>query len=211
MDNRAFPGEWQWPVLRGITVGHCTVVVHTANWPRLSPRTPGKRCLSGFTDCCAIGECELDYTEPLPSLPARRALFMRQIIVAKELGKPLVLHLHVGAGHPISDVMRLSFWVVRTANIGCMSTAILGTWLATSTGSGDSRSVFGIAHKSVQAPGFVDVALPASPGDGVSHAVPRDLMVGITIRWCVTPSRLLSTSWVALKIAAINAQALYQV
>ena len=54
--------------------------------------------------CCAIGECGLDCTELLPSLPAQGDLFRLQFIVAKE--KPLVLHLCAGAGHPISDVMR---------------------------------------------------------------------------------------------------------
>ena len=50
--------------------------------------------------CCAIGECGLDYTEPLPSLPAQGDLFRLQFIVAKELEKPLVLHLRAAPATP---------------------------------------------------------------------------------------------------------------
>ena len=56
-------------------------------------------------DCCAIGECGLDYTEPLPSLPAQRRLFQRQIVMTQELRKPLVLHLRAGKGHSVSAVV----------------------------------------------------------------------------------------------------------
>ncbi|KAK2177056.1 hypothetical protein NP493_620g01001 [Ridgeia piscesae] len=41
-------------------------------------------------DCCAIGECGLDYTEPLSSLPAQRRLYQKQMewgqVVSRQLG-----------------------------------------------------------------------------------------------------------------------------
>ena len=98
--------------MSGVTVGHRTTVVKTTYgahhrlaktltenaWSQLS-------ALVYSVDYCAIGECGLDYTEPLPSLPAQRRLFQRQVVMAQDLRKSLVLHLRAGKGHPMSAVV----------------------------------------------------------------------------------------------------------
>ena len=98
--------------MSGVTVGHHTTVVITTYGahPRLAKtlteNARGQLSVMVYNvDCCAIGECGLDYTEPLPSLPAQRRLFQRQIVMTQELRMPLVLHLRAGKGHSLSAVM----------------------------------------------------------------------------------------------------------
>ena len=95
--------EWQRPTMSGVTVGHRTTVVKTTltenAWGQLS-------AMVYSVDCCAIGECGLDYTEPLPSLHAQRRLFQRQIVIPQELRKPLAIYVEekatAEAGYPPS-------------------------------------------------------------------------------------------------------------
>ena len=76
VDNRLFPQECQRPTMSGVTVGQCTSVVKITygTHPRLS-KTLTQNALGQLSamvysvDCCAIGECGLDYTELL-SLPS---------------------------------------------------------------------------------------------------------------------------------------------
>ena len=63
-------------------------------------------------DCIAIGECGLDlvdYIEPPHSLSRQRKLFEMHIALAKELEKPLVLHLRGNARVPFSNAMTEAF------------------------------------------------------------------------------------------------------
>lgn len=106
-----FHREWQRPVLMGVTVGYRTVVVQTTYGahPCFANTLTINACntlLAHSADCCAFCQCELDYTEPEPSLPEQPALSRIHIIAANGLGKPLVLQLHASAGHP--TVFRLA-------------------------------------------------------------------------------------------------------
>ena len=76
VDNRGFPGDWARPAMRGIIDNHKTVVVKTTYGahPRLAKSITERAGSTLETrthsrDCCAIGECGLDYTEPAHSLP----------------------------------------------------------------------------------------------------------------------------------------------
>ena len=108
VDNRVFPGDWARPAMRGITVNLKTVVVKTTYgahprlakpiteqaWSTLEARIHSR-------DCCAIGECVLEYTEPAHSLPGQRQLFQQQVILAHQLKKPLLLHQRRNNEHTV--------------------------------------------------------------------------------------------------------------
>ena len=209
VDNRVFPRLWQWPVtLSDIAQWWWKLpMVHTPDWPRLSPRTPGISCWSGYTVLTAD-------TESLASLPAQWALLMQHIIVVEELGKPLVLPLRAGTGHPISDIIREALMIVRTANIVPCYTGDLASnqhWVGRFP-----NSVFGIVGAG---PGFdevahcIDFTWLVLETDSPMLA-PMDLMVGTPMRWCHAQQIAVHhnpPSWVVLGIATFKAQALYQV
>ena len=94
--------------MRGITVNHKTVVVKTVYGahPRLA-KSITERAWNTLEarihsrDCCAIGECGLDYTEPTHSLPGQRQLFQQQVTLAHQLKKPHVFHLRGNNKHSV--------------------------------------------------------------------------------------------------------------
>ena len=53
--------------------------------------------LASSTYCLAIGECGLDYTESFPARDIQLPCFEKQVVIARELQKPL--YLHVRAAH----------------------------------------------------------------------------------------------------------------
>ena len=92
VDNRVFPRMRQWPLLD--TAHHCNTA-HGADprWPRQSLITLGRLlAMLCSVNCCVIEKCGFDYTDPpLRYLPSDA--LSRDTCSAKELRKPLVLHL----------------------------------------------------------------------------------------------------------------------
>ena len=149
VDNRVFPQDWQRPTMNGVSVGHRTTVVKTmyGAHPRLANTLTENAWgqLSAMVyrvDCCAIGECGLHYTEPLPSLPARRRLLQRQIVMAQDVRKPLVLHLRAGKGHPISAVMWETLTMLKQNS---HRQQLIGMF---------PNTVFGVTVKTTRMPGY---------------------------------------------------------
>ena len=56
----------------------------------------------------AVGECGLDYTESVSSLPSQRQLFCQHIAMACELHKPLILRLRRNYTSPLSNERSLA-------------------------------------------------------------------------------------------------------
>ena len=124
VDNRVFPGEWD-----------CPGTVYREGLEQ----STGQDTLS---DCCVIGECGLDYTEPAHSLPVTAvSLFHRHIALANQLGKPLVLHLRGNHYHPILGKSPYQYLRTHTTVIGFMYTVIVAVFMTTSTGLGYSPIV----------------------------------------------------------------------
>ena len=115
----------------------------------------------GSPECIAIGECGLDYTEPPHSLPSQRKLFGEHIALAKELVKPLVLHLRGNAHVPFSKVMSEALCMLnkytqqrQLIHVHCFTGTIADyrQWVGNY-----SNTVFGFTNKSVSAPGFSEL------------------------------------------------------
>ena len=142
-----FPGDWTQSV-KSITVNHRIVVVKTiyGAHPRLAKSfTEGAwstlEASIRSRDCCAIGECGLDYTEPAHSLPGQRQLFQQQVTLAHQLRKQPVLHLCESNRLSMSDVMRKAAAIPgdnTPPTSGFTSTATLAVSWTTSTGLGNS-------------------------------------------------------------------------
>ena len=69
VDNRVLPGDWQRPVIKGVTVSHQTVAIKTTYGvhPRMTKSITNEtwemvQTKVGSPDCIAISECGLDYT-----------------------------------------------------------------------------------------------------------------------------------------------------
>ena len=230
VDNRVFPGDWARPAMRGITVNHKTVVKTTygAN-PRLA-KSITERAWSTLEarihsrDCCAIGECGLDYREPAHSLPGQRQLFQQQVTLAHQLKKPLVLHLRGNNRLSMSDVMRETAAILRDnthpnqwIHVHCYT----GSLLDYQHSVGEfPNSVFGITHKSAMAAGLGELACridlyrlvletdsPLLSPHGLACGHPYEL---ISQAQMIAEHRNLP-SWVILRVAALNAQTCYQV
>lgn len=231
VDNRVFPDDWLRPVIKGVTVSHQTVVIKTTYGvhPRLAKsldseswdRVQAKIC---SPDCAAIGECGLDYTEPLHSLPSQRLLLEKHIALAKELEKPLVLHLRGNARVPFSSVMCEALAILEKhthqrqfIHVHCFtgSLADYRQWVRQFT-----NSVFGITNKSVSAPGFSELArqidlyrlvletdAPLLSPRGHNNGHPYELVH--QARYIAALRNL--PSWVVLRVATLNAQAFYKV
>ena len=169
IDNRVFPQELQRPHMRGVTVGHRTIVVKTTYGahPRLAKTFTDNAWgqLSAMiysVDCCAVGECGLDYTEPVSSLPAQRRLFQKQIVIAESLRKPLVLHLRPGKGHNMSAVMGEALTMLKQhtyrqqqIHLHCYTGDLANytKWIGIFP-----NTVFGVTAKTTQATGYSDLA-----------------------------------------------------
>ena len=90
VDNQVFPNAWGkvYSIL-GVTIGTC-VGVHPRMvnsyipWNRLEALISGPRCVG-------VGEYGLDAT--MPELEPQKELFCRQVLLAKQTGLPLVLHV----------------------------------------------------------------------------------------------------------------------
>ena len=231
VDNRVFPGDWQRPVIKGVTVSHQTVAIKTTYGvhPRLAKSITNKTWEMvqnniGSPDCIAIGECGLDYTEPPHSLPSQRKLFGEHIALAKELEKPLVLHLRGNAHVPFSSVMSEALGTLnkhthqrQLIHVHCFTGTITDyrQWVGNY-----SNTVFGITNKSVSASGFSELArqidlyrlvletdAPLLSSQGRNHGHPYEV---------VHQARYIASlrnvpSWVVLRVANLNAQAFYKV
>ena len=132
-------------------------------------------------DSCAIVECGL-HGAPFIS-PAQRRLFQKEIVLAKELRKPLVMHLRDGQGDSMSAVM----WKVVTMlkqnihrqqkiNLHCYTgdLAIYSSWLGMF-----SNGVFGINAKMTRLTRYANLARQMDLGrlvletdDVIGHASP---------------------------------------
>ena len=110
VDNRVFPGDWQRPVIRRVTVSHQTVAIKTTYGvdPRLAKSfTNGTwemvQTIIDSPGCIVIGEYWLYRATALPSQP--KETIGKHIALAKDLEKPLVLHLRGNAHIPFTNVM----------------------------------------------------------------------------------------------------------
>ena len=90
-----YPNMW---AIVGIHPNHNEVVPTAEEWQELKTLAQNKKTV-------AIGECGLDYfrlsTDPSTALGAKanqKALFQKQIALAREVGKPLMLHVRPSAG-----------------------------------------------------------------------------------------------------------------
>jgi len=230
VDNRVFPGDWQRPVIKGVTVSHQTVAIKTTYGvhPRLAKSlrdetwdmVKARICSS---DCIAIGECGLDYTEPLHSLPKQRELFGKHVALARELEKPLILHLRGNTRVPFSDVMAEALAILsihthqrQLIHVHCFTGTLedYRQWVRVYT-----NSVFGITTKSVVAPGFADLArqidlyrlvletdAPLLSPHGHNRGHPYEVVH--------QAGRIASLrnipSWVVLRVTTLNALAFYK-
>ena len=170
----------------------------------------------GSPDCIAIGECGLDYTEPPHSLPSQRKLFGEHIALAKELEKPLVLHLRGNADEAL-DMLNKHTLQRQLIHVHCFTGTIADyrQWVGNY-----SNTVLGITNKSVSAPGFSELArqidlyrlvletdAPLLSSQGHNHGHPYEV---------VHQARYIASlrnapSWIVLRVANLNAQAFYKV
>ena len=149
MDNRLFPWEWQRPILRGVTIRHRTVVVKTTYGahPRLAKTLTEDVWCSGSTVLAVVRSGSVGWitlSRCHRCLPREtcsgfssswRRSWKSHLFCICVRRRPSHLRRHARS---VND----PFWIVRTANIGCMSTAILGTGKF-------PNSVFGIVQKSM--------------------------------------------------------------
>ena len=90
VDNQVFPNAWgKVYSIPGVTIGTCIgvhprMVNNYIPWNRLEALIRGPRCVG-------VGECGLDATAP--ELELQKELLCRQVLLAKQTGLPLVLHV----------------------------------------------------------------------------------------------------------------------
>ena len=168
VDNRVDPSEWQCPVLEHVTVNNKTVTVKTTYGvlPKLAETVDGKaweilEARIRSVDCCAIGECGLDYNAPASTLPYQRLVFQQQIALAKELEKPLILCLRGNDNsESTSGVMNEALLMLKANTIKYQKIHIHGfigslrdyhAWL-----KAFPNTIFGISHESMETKWFSD-------------------------------------------------------
>ena len=106
--NRVFPGDWDFeaPLITGFRVlttygVHPRLATSRVNWHKLEQRIRAKSCI-------AVGECGLDevaLTGPMEDgLKCQQEVLRKQVQLAGELQKPLVLHVR---GKTVSATERL--------------------------------------------------------------------------------------------------------
>ena len=232
VDNRVDPSEWQRPVLEHVTVNNKTVIVKTTYGapPKLAETVDGKaweilEARIRSVDCCAIGECGLDYNAPALTLPYQRLVFQQQIALAKELEKPLILHLRGNdSSESTSDVMNEALLVLKANTVKYQKIYIHGfigsvrdfnVWR-----KAFPNSIFGISQESLEAKWFSDVCCrlgllqltletnsPQLSPQGVDGGHPYDI-VRLAQR---VAERHNVPSWVVLRIATHNTKKFYRV
>ena len=218
-------------VVRGVTVSHQAVAIKTTYGvhPRLAKSFTNGTWETVQTkidspNCIAIGECGIDYTEPPHSLPSQRKLLEKHIALAKDLEKPLVLHLRGNAHVPFMNVMNEALGMLnkythqrQLIHVHCFTGTIAdyGQWVGQY-----SNTVFGITNKSVSAPGFSELArqidlyrlvletnAPLLSPQGHNYGHPYEVVH--QARYIASLRDL--PSWVVLHVANLNSRAFYKV
>ena len=187
-------------------------------------------------DCCSIGECGLDNTEPAHSLSGQRQLFQQQDTVAHQFRKPLVLYLRGNNRHSMSDVMREAAAIIRDSthpnqwiHVYCYTGSLLDyqhwVWKF-------FNSVFGFTRKSAMAAGFDELACridlyrlvletystllsPQGLETDSPLLSPQGLACGHQYE-LTNQARMIAEhrnllSWVILRVTALSAQMFYRV
>ena len=232
VDNRVDPSEWQRPIIGHITVNNKTVIVKTTYGapPRLVTAVDRKawellETKIRSVDCCAIGQCGLDYNAPASSLPYQRLVFQQQIALAKELNKPLILCLQGSDNsESTSAAMEEALLMLEANTVKDQKIHIHGfigsfkhyrAWLRAFP-----NTIFGISHESLETKGFSDVCCcmslhhlaletntPQLSPQGVDCGHPYDVVrLAQRVAECHNVP-----SWVVLRATADSSQQFYQV